>query len=190
PGRTTLWPRKSREKNSTRKLKVSLLNRDTGNKGFRAGRLHRPVSLPASATRLRPTTLRGRRHPLFGVEGTPPIASARCLRALRPAPQILVRAPCRPVKAGRSRRRQRSQFGSSAARGQPCGLIPPVPFLANAGVVSGANPSNEVGCNDAARRPGSWWAHFFSPWRCVRPWLPQFGRAAPRHARLHIISHI
>ena len=121
---------------------------------------------------------------LFRVEAAWPFASAWRLRAFRAAPQILVRAPCRPVKAARSRCRQRPQFGVSSARGQPRGLIPLGPFLFNTGAVSGANPSNEVGCIDAARRPGSWWAHFFSAWRCVRPWLPQFGRAAPRHVRL------
>ena len=67
---------------------------------------------------------------LFGVKITWPFALAGCLRAKGSAPQILVRAPCRLVKAARSRCRQRSQFGSSSARGQPRGLIPLGPSLA------------------------------------------------------------
>jgi hypothetical protein len=155
----------------------SLLKRDSGNKGYRASVVCvAAVSHDGVSHQAAPNNSWGSASP----DRLPRPADGGHL-APRP------RYSCVP-RAGPSKRRdragRRSPFGVSSARGQPRGLIPPVPLLPNTGVVPGANQNNEVGSGDAARRPGSRRAHFSSPWRRVRPWLPPFGRAAPRHARL------
>jgi hypothetical protein len=60
---------------------------------------------------------------LFRVNVARPFASVPRRRALRSAPQKLLRAPCRPFKATRSRCCQRPQFRLGSARGQPRGVM-------------------------------------------------------------------
>jgi len=74
----------------------------------------------------------------------------------------------------------------SSTRGQPRG------FRSWFQLCSGITPGTCRGPIKATRSgivtqrdaSGSAWSHFVTVAQCVRPWLPQFGRPAPQHARL------
>jgi hypothetical protein len=92
---------------------------------------------------------------LSEVKGGQPLAWANRLRALR-APQKLLRAPRRPGKTRRSYSEEPSQLGkrldarAASGRSSRCSLG----LGSNAGDVSGANQTGEVGNSDAVRRLG------------------------------------
>jgi hypothetical protein len=78
-----------------------------------------------------------------------------------------------------------SQFVRGSARGRPWGVRhgSRSAVCQGAGDTSGANQIGAVGDADAGRRCGLLAVPGRSSARRVRPWLPQFGPAAPRRAR-------
>lgn len=105
--------------------------------------------------------------------------------------------PCAPrprnccvPHAGHSKRRGRavaSGLSSDSARhegGLGGDSRRPARPSANAEGVPGANQNVEVGNSDAARPFEILAVSGKTSGGCVRPWLPQFGPPAPRHARL------
>src|SRR5262245_16554860 len=113
----------SREKNSPKKKSSFFLIVSAGPQDPTPGDRAAPFAPTVSAARLHQTGLGGPSHPTF--------ASVRWLRALHAAPQKLVRAPCRPLKATRSRRCRRPSLGRGSTRGRPRCVIPylPAPIL-------------------------------------------------------------
>jgi hypothetical protein len=98
----------------------------------------------------------------------------------------LLRAQRRPLKTARSRSNERPQFVTCSTSGQSSGallLFVPIPSLGHAPKpCRGPIKTTRSGLLTQRDCSGS------SPQReclrrCVRPWLPPFGRAAPRHAR-------
>ncbi len=123
---------------------------------------------------------------LFRVKAAWPFASAWQLRALRSAPKKLMRAPCRPFKSGEvvllPAALVLSRFGMRAASWRA--PLRPVPFCCKPRACRGpikVSRSGAVTQPDTSRSSRS---------QCclsghgVRPWLPQLGLSAPRHARL------
>src|SRR5579862_2462037 len=73
------------------------------------------VAVRGCSTRLHQTAMRGRSRSALYLSR--PTASTEL------APPKIMRAPRRPVKATRSRSKERSEFGSGSTRGQPPGLV-------------------------------------------------------------------
>ena len=177
PGRTVLWPLKSIDEPSLWKIFLflsSLPPEPIDSRLWTAPLLSAPScqyeTAPNSSTRSKPT------DPLPGPTGCGACAAA---------PQKHTRAPRRPGKTTRSRSAKRSQFGkrldARTASGRPS--IPPVPPVRTPGTRRGPIKATRSGTATQRDILGSRRSHLHSFAQRIRPWLPQFGRSAPRHAR-------
>ena len=101
------------------------------------------------------------------------------------APQKLTRAPRRPGKATRSRSGKRSQLGKRLGARTASGRwsIAPAPAGKTPGTCRVPIKPTRSGTATQRDGSGSVRSHFFWSAQRVRPWLPQLGRSAPRHAR-------
>ena len=157
----------------------SCLGRYNRNRVTPASSLHRYFQLTRVSTRLHQTVLGGQSQ------------RARCLGLLAAALALPRLRNSRVPHAGQAKRQDHApqsglssekQLDARAASGhsfQVPALLPRTPGSCRGPIK--ATRSGTVTQRDASGSIGS---HFFSCALGVRPWLPQFGRPAPRHARL------